>query len=183
MYESQLVTGLAAAFAAMSAVLGVLGLLTNLLVLVPAVLFAAVAYFMWYHASGRLAERIYAGVEAQATTGPRQRAARDGGRGGFGAGPRADWEPPGAEQRQRWARQARRQARDHARQRRAGRSAGEDAAPTRREAASVLGVDPGADADAVRTAYRERIKETHPDTGGDEDEFKRVRDAYERLSE
>lgn len=56
-------------------------------------------------------------------------------------------------------------------------------APREREACEVLGVDPQADVDAIRSAYRERVKETHPDHGGDEDAFKRVRWAYEYLKE
>ena len=53
-----------------------------------------------------------------------------------------------------------------------------------REAANVLGVGVDAGAGEVRSAYRDRIKEVHPDTdGGDEDAFKRVQDAYERLSD
>ena len=37
------------------------------------------------------------------------------------------------------------------------------------------GVDPGADAEAVRAAYRERVKEVHPDTeGGDEAEVRYI---------
>jgi curved DNA-binding protein CbpA len=36
----------------------------------------------------------------------------------------------------------------------------------------------------VRAAYRERVKEVHPDTeGGDEEAFKRVTRAYETLRE
>jgi len=41
-----------------------------------------------------------------------------------------------------------------------------------------LGVPAGATLDEVKAAYRRRVKETHPDQGGDEDEFKRVREAY-----
>jgi len=48
----------------------------------------------------------------------------------------------------------------------------------------VLGVDVDSDPATVRSAYRERVKEVHPDTeGGDADEFQRVNDAYERLQE
>jgi hypothetical protein len=46
------------------------------------------------------------------------------------------------------------------------------------EAFAALGLEPGADEDAVRRAYRDRAKEVHPDAGGDEDEFKRVQEAY-----
>jgi hypothetical protein len=41
-----------------------------------------------------------------------------------------------------------------------------------------LNVDRDADADEVKRAYRERVKETHPDQGGDEESFRRVREAY-----
>lgn len=42
----------------------------------------------------------------------------------------------------------------------------------------VLGLSRSADVDEVKRAYRERVKEVHPDQGGDEAEFKRVREAY-----
>jgi len=41
-----------------------------------------------------------------------------------------------------------------------------------------LGVPTDAGLEEVKAAYRRRVKETHPDQGGDEDEFKRVREAY-----
>ena len=41
-----------------------------------------------------------------------------------------------------------------------------------------LGLPQGASAQAIKTAYRRRVKEVHPDQGGDEDEFRRVREAY-----
>ncbi|WP_233571911.1 DnaJ domain-containing protein [Halosegnis longus] len=47
----------------------------------------------------------------------------------------------------------------------------------------MLGVDIDADEEAVTAAYRDRVKETHPDRDGDEAEFKRVRWAYEYLHE
>ena len=43
----------------------------------------------------------------------------------------------------------------------------------------VLGLPSGADAEAVRRAYRRRVKEVHPDHGGDEEEFQRVQEAYD----
>jgi hypothetical protein len=45
-------------------------------------------------------------------------------------------------------------------------------------ALAELGVGDDADGEEIRAAYRRRVKETHPDQGGDEDEFKRVREAY-----
>lgn len=41
-----------------------------------------------------------------------------------------------------------------------------------------LGVPVGAPLADVRDAYRERVKEVHPDQGGDEASFREVRDAY-----
>ncbi len=46
----------------------------------------------------------------------------------------------------------------------------------------VLEVEPGADDDAIEAAYRERIKESHPDQGGSAAEFRRVREAYEEVT-
>jgi len=60
---------------------------------------------------------------------------------------------------------------------------GEGARPTLAEAYEILGLEPGADLGAVREAYRERAKETHPDCGGNRETFRRVREAYERLRE
>jgi curved DNA-binding protein CbpA len=45
----------------------------------------------------------------------------------------------------------------------------------------VLGVDPDADDGAVVDAYRQRVKEAHPDHGGSTEEFRRVQDAYARI--
>ena len=56
-------------------------------------------------------------------------------------------------------------------------------APREREACAVLGVDTDADEEAVVAAYREQVKQTHPDHGGDERSFKRVQWAYEYLCE
>jgi hypothetical protein len=41
-----------------------------------------------------------------------------------------------------------------------------------------LGLSPDATVDEVRTAYRERVKDVHPDQGGDEEAFKQLREAY-----
>ncbi len=46
-----------------------------------------------------------------------------------------------------------------------------------------LGIDGDADIQTVRHAYRERLKDVHPDHGGTEEELKRVRDAYHRLTD
>ncbi len=49
-------------------------------------------------------------------------------------------------------------------------------------AEEVLGVKPGASQDEIRTAYRQRARETHPDAGGSADEFQKVKWAYDQLT-
>jgi curved DNA-binding protein CbpA len=45
-------------------------------------------------------------------------------------------------------------------------------------------VELDADESAIKRAYRRKVKEVHPDTdGGDEEQFKRVTRAYERLTD
>jgi len=44
---------------------------------------------------------------------------------------------------------------------------------------SLLGISPSSSIDEVRVAYKKRCLETHPDKGGDPDEFRRVQKAYE----
>lgn len=46
---------------------------------------------------------------------------------------------------------------------------------------NVLGVDRDADEETIANRARERLKETHPDRGGDVDEFQRVKQAREEL--
>lgn len=46
----------------------------------------------------------------------------------------------------------------------------------------ILGVDRNADTKAIKKAYRKRALETHPDQGGNKEEFAEVAEAYEVLS-
>lgn len=200
--NAQLVNGLAAAFGFMAVVLAALGVIANLVILVPAVFFAVVAGLFWYHGSGRLAARFYRRVEQRARAargrGPSAARGREDGapRGGFGAGPREDWTGPrrdrGQEPGSRAGRQRRAQQVGSQGQRadggRAGgggpSTAGGDAQMTAQRAHRILGVDPGADQGAIKQAYRRRVKETHPDAdGGGKKEFRAVRAAYERLAD
>ncbi len=149
--------------------------------LILAAIFAAVAYGLYYQASGRLLARMYRGVERRAAVNRAQRR-RQSDRGGFGAGPREEWTPPRQEQRQRARRQRVRQ--EQRRRQQQARGGVQQSRQSVRQASQVLGVSPDADDSAVRRAYRERIKEVHPDAdSGDEEEFKRVQEAYEVLNE
>lgn len=46
------------------------------------------------------------------------------------------------------------------------------------EAFHLLGLSPGAPEDAVTAAYRAKIKDVHPDHGGDPEQFQQVHEAY-----
>lgn len=54
---------------------------------------------------------------------------------------------------------------------------------TRSDALDVLGLSPPVKNSTIEEAYRNRVKEVHPDRGGNVDEFKQVQQAYEVLSE
>ncbi len=47
----------------------------------------------------------------------------------------------------------------------------------------ALGVSPTADLEEVRSAYRERVKQAHPDHGGSKAAFREVQDAYATVRE
>ena len=53
--------------------------------------------------------------------------------------------------------------------------------PLSMSAYAVLGVEPDVDDDALRKAYRQRLRATHPDTGGDAASFGRVQRAWELI--
>jgi hypothetical protein len=177
--QDRLVFGLTVLFAAMTALVAALSLVlwepVLLVMLVPLVV---LTYAFWYRSSGKLRERI-------AQSGTRSRRGAGAETGGFGAGPREGFESARG-QRAREARERRQ------RQRRAGgaadgggRRAGPQPSPSisKAEAYRRLDVEPGADESTVKRAYREKVKEVHPDRGGDEETFKKVTEAYETLTE
>lgn len=189
MTNRTIVVGLAGAFVGMTALLLIGGVVLHPIALAIAVPFAAVSYFLWYHASGRLdeqarrsaaragpteRERARQRARAEANRERAYRAAGDGGqsasgRRGGARGPGGGFGPgaPGA----------------------SGRGDPRDRAPaadrmTEREAYETLGLDRTADGEAVRRRYRERAKRLHPDgEDGDEEAFKRLNEAYEVLKE
>lgn len=189
MRTPSLVVGLTAVFAGLTTLLVVLAFAFELGLLVIAVPFGAATYGFWYHASGRLAERTRRRPGARTRAGGEQGGSETG---GFGAGPRESWTGPRSDER--GGRGRRRGAsgqafRGDGRGARGGRQASRrvgvaESGPTIAEAYDVLGLDSDADASAIERAYRTRVKEVHPDTdGGSARAFKRVNEAYERLSE
>jgi len=52
-----------------------------------------------------------------------------------------------------------------------------------KEARELLGVSSASTPAEVRKAFREAAKRAHPDSGGDEDRFRQVVDAYQRLQD
>jgi hypothetical protein len=180
--DADVVTLLAGAFGALTLLLVLVGLVAAPVAIATAVPFAIAAGLLWYHASGRFTARVREQVEREERErrqrrqrGPgeqRQRRRRaTAGAGGTGrrdaAGQRGD-------------------ERGGARSARGARNAGRgdvDDGPDRREALRVLGLEPGASQQEIKRAYRRRVKESHPDRGGDERTFQRVTAAYERLQE
>jgi hypothetical protein len=167
---------LAGVLAGLAAMLFVASIAVQPFLVVFAIPFAAGAYLVWQASIGEYGARGVSGSEARRARARRARAANDraasDGYRGTTAGER-------------------RRSRNYERARAAGRRASgrerareEPDTLARREAARVLGVDADAEPAAVRSAYRERVKEVHPDTeGGDAEAFQQVNDAYERLQE
>lgn len=180
--SDRLVMVLASVFAVLAALLIVVGIVYEPFVFFVALLFGAVAYFMWYQASGRLSRRLYRRVEKQARANNGRNE-----RGGFGAGPREEWDP-----QSEWARRAgftaeqrrQRRQRGQRQQRRSSSPRSDRSTPTTAEAYDILDLDPSADESTIKRAYRKRVKNVHPDTeSGSEEAFKRVNAAYEQLTE
>ncbi len=153
MTRSRLLLAVAGVLAGAAVLFVVLGAVFNLILVVAAVPFAAAAYFLWSDATGRLNRRFrWRTVDREAFEQRDARSARESHAGG-------------RDRTARWP---------------------DDGAPPtmgRQEALAALDLSPGADQRAIRRAYRDRVKAVHPDAdGGDEDEFRRVRAAYERLT-
>lgn len=152
--DTSLVWGLAGVFGVLGVVFGVLGVVYSPVAFGIAVPFGVTAAIFYYHAAGHL--RRHAFQQRRVT-------------------------------REQYEREQRRQRRERQRQSRTtgGRTRAGGAATSRprREDYRVLGVEPGASADEVQAAYREKARELHPDRGGDEGEFSRVNEAYRRLKQ
>jgi len=200
--QRSLLLWLAVVFGGLAVTLGLAAIATGqLFVLLVVAPFAVTAYLMWIQSTGRLRERLRDGARAQefgegGTFGAgarrtggtsararaaRERAERDPFEGDpFEGDPRGPFEerggPFGGSARDRFG-ERRRRAR--------GRAGGPtvDDGPTLAEAYDTLGLSPDAEMAEVKAAYREQVKETHPDSGGDEERFKRVNEAYDAIRE
>ena len=183
MDRDTLVLGIAAVFAGTFVTMSVLALSHSLFLLLVAAPFGAAAYFMWWQVSEDVEARFRRRADA---TARREAAARS----------RAAEAAAGGDSR--FAEEARRRVAEERRQRAAagrqgarGATAGgagrredprrPDTGMARREAFDALGLDTDASQDQIKSAYRDRVKEVHPDSGGDEESFKRVNRAYETL--
>lgn len=45
----------------------------------------------------------------------------------------------------------------------------------------ILGVKPDADLETIKAAYKEKAKQHHPDAGGESEEFRKIKQAYDLL--
>jgi hypothetical protein len=181
-----LVLGIAAVFAGTFVTMSVLALSHSLFLLLVALPFGAASYFMWWQVSEDLEARFRRRADPD-TAARREATARSRAAEAAASGD------------SRFAEEARRRvAEEHAETGRraagrggadgprgAGRRGGNPSGSgmARREAFDALGLDAGASQEQIKTAYRDRVKEVHPDSGGDEESFKRVNRAYETLTE
>lgn len=158
--RKRLLVALASVFAGIAVLLAMLGIVYNLLIVVFAVPFGVAAYILWFHATGRLEARA-----RRRRIDPRQRRADP--RQQAAGGPRQGTGDPrfnGGWTRQQWPE--------------------EERVLSVEEAYRRLDLEPGADQERVRRAYRRKVKDVHPDReGGDQQAFQEVRQAYDRLSE
>ncbi|WP_158056146.1 J domain-containing protein [Halorussus halophilus] len=173
MKQTKLLFGLASVFAGLATVQFVLGFVYSPVFFAVALPFAVAAYLIWYHASGRLAERVRQGRAGEYRDETTET-------GGFGAGPRESFS-----ERSRFGSgfDAREQGRQRGNRRTRNRPPNQpNSGPSVTEASRTLGVTPDADTEQVRQAYRQKVKAVHPDSeDGDEEQFKQVQEAYERL--
>lgn len=176
---SRLLLGVAAVLAGTSVLLGVFGLVYNPVLLLAAVPFAAATYFLWSSATGRLDARMRERVST------RERDYGAGFVGSAGDGPSSGLDDPVGGRRDRRAGNGGNPRTDGSTSSRGRRSESRrETTQSRTAAASVLDVDPAADESEIRRAFRRKARELHPDAPeGDEAEFRRVRTAYERLTE
>ncbi|MCG1007043.1 J domain-containing protein [Halorubrum lacusprofundi] len=190
MTNRAIVVGMAATFIGLTALLLVAGVVVSPVLLAVAVPFGIVAYFLWYHASGRLRDRVQreaarAGPGERARARQRARAAEHRRSAYRSAGATGDRFGRGAAGNARG-----RRARSAAGAGGAGGGAGDprDRAPptsgmSEREAYETLGLNRTADRETIRSTYRERAKRLHPDgEDGDETAFKELNEAYELLT-
>jgi hypothetical protein len=160
-----LILGVSAVLFGITALMLVVGVVVNPFFLFVAVPFGGSAYLLWYQASGKLADRIRSNPESYA------RSPGDGaGPGGFDAGPFEGRFTGERTQRNR--------------QRSRSTTRAEQSEFSQSTARRILDVDATADETDIKTAYRRKAKEYHPDTdSGDEEMFKKVSRAYETLNE
>ena len=173
MTNRTVLVGMAATFLGLTALLVVAGVVVNPLLLAIAVPFGIAAYLMWFHASGRLQDRIRREADR---IGPTERE-------------RARQRARAAENRRDAYRGAEAAGASRSGRFGAGPRDPRDRAPStrgmsEREAYATLELDPSADRETVRSAYRERAKRLHPDgEDGDEEAFKELNRAYEVLTD
>ncbi len=161
-----LTKGIAVVFGGLTVVLTAVGLVINPAVLFLALMFGVSTYFMYYHLSGKMAASLYERVERQAAqnTGNARR-------GGFGAGPREEWEPPRDGRRARRSQatqggQRRGQGRQRQRRQQAGgrqrRQRVQSSGPSPAEAYERLGLDPDADQSTTNEPTARKSKRSIP---------------------
>jgi hypothetical protein len=185
--RSTLLVAVGAALGGVAVMMGMLAVVYQPVLLFVALPFAGVGYLMWYQGTGRLAARTRRRAERErARQRARRRAGATGDPAGGDDGPR--WADAGFRDRHRSRDGPRGPFRGGARSRAGGtgsrRPPGTPDGMSVEEAYRTLEIPPDSAADEVRDAYRDKVKDVHPDTeDGDQESFKEVNEAYETLRE
>ncbi|PSQ18554.1 molecular chaperone DnaJ [Halobacteriales archaeon QS_8_69_26] len=206
MSRSPLLVGVGGVLSGVAVVMTLLAIAYEPFLFLVALPFGGAGYLIWYQGTGRLAARVRRRArraEDAAGEANRRTAPGEGRRTATGDGRRRRTRARAApgEGRRRTARGTGQRASGTADPRfgpgagrgRAGNAeygpggyapgAAQPSGPTTEEAYRRLDLEPGSDSEAIREAYREKVKEVHPDRGGSEEEFKEVTEAFETLDE
>lgn len=157
------------------------------ILLLPALGLGMVSYSLWDYSSNQIIDHIYEGIETEAQQASEETAMDDEDQQSTTVGEDMTWDDwewrDGSWSDSDWNTDNRGTKTDrtnHSEKQQSMTTVDPDLV----DAYRVLGLERGADPPEIRSAYRERVKETHPDTeGGCEEEFKRVQEAYERISD
>lgn len=172
MDRNGLILGVSAVLFGITVVMLLAGIIVNPFFLLVSIPFGSSAYLLWYQASGKLSDDIRQGEST----------------GTFGAGSRNTGFNPGSfgagsSTSENFASESARRAQQYREKARANQAVDQATTITQSDAYRILEIEPIADEAEIKAAYRQKVKECHPDTpSGDEEMFKKVSRAYEVLS-
>lgn len=171
MDRNGLILGVAAVLSGVTVVMLLAGIVVNPFFLLVSIPFGSSAYLLWYQASGKLSDDM---TQGETNTFGSQGRNTGFDPESFGAGSSTS---------DNFASESARRAQQYREKARANQAVDERTTISQSDAYQILDVDPVADEAEIKAAYRQKVKQYHPDTpSGDEEMFKKVSRAYEVLS-